>query len=76
MKKKIVCLILLGILAFSGCTRGEGEKNSFNVTGNLTQGQGESRVMTLSMRVPETLNPLRNREETVDTILKLIYQPL
>ncbi len=76
MKKKILCLFLLSILAFSGCTKGADEKNNFNVSGNLAQTQGESRVMTLSMRVPETLNPLRNREETVDTILKLIYQPL
>ena len=33
-------------------------------------------MLTLSMRIPETLNPLLNREETVDRILKLIYLPL
>ena len=76
MKKKILCFILLTAFILTGCGGGEGQKNSFNVSGNLTQAQGEDRVMTLSMRVPETLNPLRNREETVDTILKLIYQPL
>lgn len=76
MKKKLTVLILLCSLAFTGCAGGEGEKSKFNVSGDVAQSQGETRVLTLSMRVPETLNPLRNREETVDTILKLIYQPL
>lgn len=76
MKKKLIPLFFACILLFTGCTNGSGEKNNFNVSGNVAKTQGESRVLTLSMRVPETLNPLRNREATVDTVLKLIYQPL
>lgn len=76
MKKKLIPLILACTMIFSGCTNGDGEKNNFNISGNVEKTQAESLILTLSMRVPETLNPLRNREETVDTILKLIYQPL
>lgn len=76
MKKRLTVFILLSTLIFSGCSKGEGENNNFTVSGGIEQSQAENRVLTLSMRVPETLNPLRNREETVDTILRLIYQPL
>ncbi|WP_352399174.1 ABC transporter substrate-binding protein [Anaerotignum sp.] len=76
MKKRLTVFLLLGTLIFSGCAKEDGENNNFTVSGGVEQSQAENRVLTLSMRVPETLNPLRNREETVDTILKLIYQPL
>lgn len=76
MKKKLTILLLFCTLIFSGCSKGDGENNNFTVSSGVDQSQKENRVLTLSMRVPETLNPLRNKEETVDTILKLIYQPL
>ncbi len=33
-------------------------------------------TLTLTMNVPTTLNPLKNEDVTVDTALKLIYEPL
>jgi peptide/nickel transport system substrate-binding protein len=33
-------------------------------------------ILSLSMRPPLTLNPLLNTDATVDTVLKLIYEPL
>ncbi|WP_304509104.1 ABC transporter substrate-binding protein [Anaerotignum sp.] len=76
MKKNLMVLILLCVLILSGCSEGVGNDNKFSVSGDVEKSQEETHVLTLSMRVPETLNPLRNREETVDTILKLIFQPL
>ncbi len=36
----------------------------------------EGGEMVLSMRMPKTLNPIINEDVTVDTILKLIFEPL
>ncbi len=36
----------------------------------------EGGTLNLSMRVPKTLNPLLNEDKTVDTILKLLFEPL
>ncbi len=78
MKKKNLALLLALCIGLCGCGKegGEEQGNFFTASGgpNL-DGSVESRLR-LSMRVPETLNPLLNREETVDRILKLIYLPL
>ena len=79
MKKKIgVCLIvaMLVVTLFVGC--GTEEQNTgFSVTtGSNVQIKQPKDEITLSMRIPETLNPLYNRDASVDRILKLIYMPL
>ena len=33
-------------------------------------------TMTIAMHKPETLNPIKNRDNTVDKVLRLIYEPL
>jgi peptide/nickel transport system substrate-binding protein len=33
-------------------------------------------VLRIPMRLPKTLNPLLNEDETVDTVLRLLYEPL
>ena len=76
MKKRKLLLLLILCLGLCGCGKNEEKQDDFTAIG----GEGTETVMedmlTLSMRIPETLNPLLNREETVDRILKLIYMPL
>lgn len=75
--KKIIGMIFLCGLLLTACTPKEtpGEQG-FTITGGSDRMQEENSVLTFSMRVPETLNPLRNREATVDLALKLLFQPL
>ena len=77
MKRKILLLLL--VCAFLvGCTQKEqaGVEQPFTVSGGPNLDGSREDTMTLSMRVPETLNPILNREESVDRILKLLYLPL
>ena len=76
MKKRIFCLFLAACLGFCGCGKSDAEQDDFTVVGGETMEKMDENMLTLSMRIPETLNPLLNREETVDRILKLIYLPL
>ncbi len=76
MKKRI--LLLLFCLLLCGCGKEEQtrEENQFTVSGGPNLDRKKEDMLTLSMRVPETLNPILNREESVDRILKLMYLPL
>lgn len=75
--KKRICLLLLALsMALSGCGAGGGQEDDFTAVGGENEAVMNENMLTLSMRIPETLNPLLNREETVDRILKLIYLPL
>lgn len=76
MKKRKWLLLLVLCLAFTGCGQTEGQQDDFTAVGGENVDALDDRMLTLSMRIPETLNPLLNREETVDRVLKLVYQPL
>ena len=78
MKKKIMLLFLLFCLSLSGCGQSEQakEETQFTASGGPNVAETEKGTLTLSMRIPETLNPILNREETVDRILKLLFLPL
>ena len=76
MKKRIWLLLLTLCLGLTACGQGgTQEEEDFTAVGGENL-QAEEAALTLSMRIPETLNPLLNREETVDRILKLMYLPL
>lgn len=78
MKKRIwFCLIALSLL-LGGCGQAADvpEEQAFTAIGGEGVDQVEENTMTLSMRVPETLDPLWNREASVDRILKLVFLPL
>lgn len=78
MKKRIMLLFCLLCLTFNGCGQSEQakEESQFTVSGGPNVNEVEKGTLTLSMRIPETLNPLLNREETVDRILKLLFLPV
>lgn len=78
MKKKKLALFLALCIGLCGCGKEAGTEqgNSFTVSGGPNLSGTTDTQLRLSMRIPETLNPLLNREETVDRILKLIYLPL
>ena len=76
MKKRILLLVFAFCLCFCGCGKSESQPEDFSAVGGEAVDKLDENMLTLSMRIPETLNPLLNREETVDRILKLIYLPL
>ncbi|MDO4530611.1 MAG: ABC transporter substrate-binding protein [Bacillota bacterium] len=76
MRKRIYLLLLTLCLGLFGCGQREVEQEDFTAAGEAGEVKETEDMLTLSMRIPETLNPLLNRDETVDRILKLIYLPL
>lgn len=75
MKKSIFCFLLCMTLLLSGCSTKEND-TTFTQSGGNAVVSSSKNTITLSMRIPETLNPLRNKEASVDQILKLIFKPL
>ena len=68
--------MLIFCLGLGGCGKKE-EQTKKKTTATEEVGiASKDAMLTLSMRIPETLNPLLNREETVDRILKLLFLPL
>lgn len=76
MKNRKWLLLLVLCIGLSGCGQTESQQDDFTAVGGENVDFMDENMLTLSMRIPETLNPLLNREETVDRILKLLYQPL
>ena len=76
MKKRKWLLLLALCIGLCGCGQEKPKQDDFTAVGGETVDTVDENILTLSMRIPETLNPLLNREETVDRILKLIYLPL
>jgi len=76
MKKRKWILLLALCVSLCGCGQSGTQQGDYTAVGGENMDVMDENMLTLSMRIPETLNPLLNREETVDRILKLIYQPL
>ncbi|MCD8158190.1 MAG: ABC transporter substrate-binding protein [Clostridiales bacterium] len=86
MKDRILCLILVPVLAaalLGGCSGSSADETAEDdTTAKLTilnkeSSESESdNIICLTMRKPQTLNPLLNEDVTVDKVLKLVYEPL
>ncbi|GHU51175.1 ABC transporter substrate-binding protein [Clostridia bacterium] len=81
MKKLILLTFML--LAFSACTPKtpeQAEERPAIAPAAQTSQSAEEKVyggeISLSMRLPQTLNPILNTETSVDSILSLIFEPL
>ena len=75
--KQLFCLMLSFLLLFCGCSASTAETTLVGSqvgAGNAIE-QEEKTSLNLSMRSAATLNPLLNEEESVDRILKLVYEP-
>lgn len=78
MKLRAISVLIACCLLFGGCgNEGSSESNeNIPVQTSQTQKPVTGGTMTLSMHKPETLNPIENRDNTVDKVLRLIYEPL
>ncbi len=76
MKLRLISLIIL-CFALTACSDGNAVQNeNMAQHSENIQKAAEGGKMTLSMRSPETLNPIKNRDNTVDRVLRLVYEPL
>lgn len=76
MKKRIFMILTAAMLLFGGCGSLDGSSDLEATTGEENEQAAMQQTMVLSMRVPETLNPLLNRDASVDQVLKLVFMPL
>ena len=75
MKKKL-SMILIAVMLLTACGSDSSQDLSYNVTDNSQQESVSRESMTLYMKIPQTLHPLENKEETVDSVLRLMFLPL
>jgi peptide/nickel transport system substrate-binding protein len=78
LKKKLI-IILLFALIISGCK--EQKENALlqteiDVSTNKDTKNNSEDVLTLSMHPIQEFNPLKNKDATVDNVLRLIFEPL
>ncbi len=82
----LVCFTLTGCIGSTAMETGGLEEETQNNNEEEAEAEDKSseiiyiseddEVLKLSMRMPETLNPLLNQDITVDRVLKLIFEPL
>ncbi len=77
--KKFIILFIIAVLMLTAC----GNKDEDSVALVASQigeadkmSKKDNKELSLSMRTASTLNPLLNEEETVDSILKIMFEPL
>ncbi len=78
MKLKITALFMAVVFMLSGCgTDKENKTNDIALKNEtITADRQSGNDISLYMRPPSTFNPLLNDDETVDMVLKLVYEPL
>ena len=79
--KKFVLIGICIMMFLSGCSSSNENNDTNNIIGTQV-GQADTinvkddRDLTLSMRSATTLNPLLNKDASVDTVLRLLFEPL
>ncbi len=78
MKLKITAFLMAVVFMLAGCGSDEETKMENTALKNETvaDNRQSGNDISLYMRPPSTFNPLLNEDETVDMVLKLVYEPL
>ena len=78
MKLKITAFLIAIVFMLSGCGSDENDiaNNTALKNETVTDDRQSGNDISLFMRPPSTFNPLLNEDETVDMVLKLVYEPL
>ena len=77
MKKRILLLLFAFCLCFCGCGKSESQPEDFSAVGGEAVDKLDENMLTLSMRIPETLNPLlMNGGEINRYATSLMFLPL
>ena len=77
--KRIAAVLCILLLTLSGCTKTQTRTVAGDVTGqgvSIDREADTQDVITLSMSMAKTLNPLVNSDESVDRVLSLMYEKL
>ncbi len=84
---RLTALLLIFVMMLTGC----GGQSTVNTEGETTEATTDTETTTaqqaaetptaggtlkISMRKPQTLNPLLNEDVTVDSVLRLMFEPL
>lgn len=79
--KKILLLAFAVLMLFSGCA--EENETADNLQTEVLSSQdtqseyeNDENVLNISMRTTTMLNPLLNKDESVDSVLRLMFEPL
>lgn len=76
MKLRIISLIVACSMIFTACGTEKATKDNSVQTEQEAVSATTGGTMTIAMHKPETLNPIKNRDNTVDKVLRLVYEPL
>lgn len=79
--KRILLLAFAVLMLFSGCAKENETANNTQtevLSSQDTQSEYENdeNVLNISMRTTTMLNPLLNKDESVDSVLRLMFEPL
>ena len=76
MKLRIISLIVACSMIFTACGTEKATEDNNVQTEQKAVSATTGGTMTIAMHKPETLNPNKNRDNTVDKVLRLVYEPL
>ena len=76
MKLRIISLIVACSMIFTACGTEKATEDNSVQTEQKAVSATTGGTMTIAMHKPETLNPIKNRDNTVDKVLRLVYEPL
>ncbi len=77
--KKTAAVLSVFIFTLSGCSKAKEATSDSSITGlgiSIDTENDKEDVMTMSMCIAKTLNPLVNSDKTVDRVLSLMYEKL